>query len=283
MKTEEARQLADKALEELTATLGRGQSEKLKALLKTLARFHRYSWHNAMLIASQRPDATHVAGYRTWQRMRRNVKRGERAVTILAPMVYRGSRAEAEGDQKSPTPEEATDSERVRGFKPVFVFDIAQTDGQPLPDIDRISGDPHVYLERLKNMVSQRGLALEYSNQLAGADGMASPGKIVLRVGLDPANEFAVLAHELAHAILHHGDEPRAESRMVRETEAEATAFVVCQAVGLQTANACSDYIQLHAGTQQTLAASLGRIQRTAAIIIDGIRLLEEPTVRVAA
>jgi hypothetical protein len=108
-----------------------------------------------------------------------------------------------------------------------------------------------------------------------GADGVSRGGRISIRPGLAPAQEFSVIVHELAHELLHRGED-RPQSKTVRETEAEAVAFVVCQAIGLETGTAASDYIQLYDGKTDTLAASLNRIQYIASEIIMSITFNEE-------
>jgi hypothetical protein len=95
MKIEQAKQIATKAIEELSQALEAGHSEKLREYLGAMARFHRYSWHNVMLIASQRPDATHVAGFHTWQQLGRFVKKGAKGIMILAPIVRKENREDA--------------------------------------------------------------------------------------------------------------------------------------------------------------------------------------------
>src|SRR5207244_9968641 len=100
-------------------------SEDWVRALEQAARFHRYSWRNSLLIALQRPEATRVAGYRTWQSLGRQVRRGEHGIAILAPMVYR----------KRDDAEETDALVVLRGFKVVSVFDVAQTEGEELPDV----------------------------------------------------------------------------------------------------------------------------------------------------
>jgi len=163
----------------------------------------------------------------------------------------------------------------VVAFKAACVFDVSQTDGDPLPEFSRVNGDPGLHRERLKDLIVARDITLDYSDTIGGADGLSTRGRIVIRSGLEPAEEFSVLAHELAHVLMHHEDGITPESKQVRETEAEAVAFVVCQTVGLDTNSAASDYIQLYQGDRDTLVASLERIQRTATTIVDGI-LTEE-------
>lgn len=254
----ETHELARRAIERLAGELESGQSDRLKAYLAMLGRFRTYSPGNILLICMQCPQATHVAGYRAWQRLGRQVSHGAKAIRILAPMIRRARQAEDE-------------QERVVGFKTACVFDVTQTEGRPLPEFARVAGDPRTHLDNLRRLIRQRGLGLQYVENLGGADGLSSRKQIIMKAGLPPAEEFAVMVHELAHVSLHHGAGGRPDSKRVRETEAEAVAFVVCSAIGLETGTAASDYIQLYQGDGKTLLASLERIQKTAAEIIDGV------------
>ncbi len=262
MKIEQAKQIAGKAIEELSHALEAGHSEKLREYLGAMARFHRYSLHNIMLIATQRPDATHVAGFNTWKRLGRFVKKGAKGIMILAPVVIR---EEAEQEKKDNEQEKTG----IR-FRAVYVFDMTDTDGKPLPQFGNTEGDPSEYTNRIKEFVSARGIQLEYSDSIYPAQGQCSPGKIVILPGQGAAEEFATLAHELAHAILHHGEQRTETSKRVRETEAEAVAFVVCEGIGL-SAGSSVDYIHLYDGSKETLSASLERIQHTSAEILTAI------------
>lgn len=285
MKTEDAQKIAGTALDRLAAALEAGQSEDLRAYLATMGKFWRYSWGNQLLIAMQRPEATHVAGYRTWQSLGRQVKKGEKGAMILAPVVYDNRREAGREQHGDGTEHESADkpTETLMGFRAAYVFDIVQTEGRPLAQLDRVAGEPRDYLDRLKQLVTERGITLAYSDQLDGAHGVSQGGRIVLRTGMTPAEEFEVLSHETAHEALHQDDPANPASKTVRETEAEAVAYVVCQAIGLDTGTACSDYIQIWQGNRDTLAASLERIQRTAATIIEGIQVTEPLPQRAAA
>lgn len=262
MKIEQAKEIAGKAIEELSHALEAGHSEKLREYLGAMARFHRYSLHNIMLIATQRPDATHVAGFGTWKRLGRFVKKGAKGIMILAPVVIR---EEAEQERKGDEQEKTG----IR-FRAVYVFDMADTDGKPLPQFGNTEGDPSEYTNRIKEFVLGRGIQLEYSDAIYPAQGQCSPGKIVILPGQGAAEEFATLAHELAHALLHHGEQRTGTSKRVRETEAEAVAFVVCEGIGLSAGDSV-DYIHLYDGNKETLAASLERIQHTSAEILTAI------------
>jgi antirestriction protein ArdC len=273
MKTEQAKQLTDQAIERLAADLKQRRSETLTRYLTTMAKFHRYSFTNVMLIFCQRPTATHVAGFHTWLKFSRYVRKGEKGIAIFAPMRVKARGEDERND--SPARDDEQAPEIVLRFRIVHVFDIEQTDGEPLPEPARVEGDPAEHLIRLKSLIEKRGIGLEYSDTLGLADGASVGGRIIIKPGKSAAEEFAVLVHELAHELLHrNGEEPR-PSRTVRETEAEAVAFVVAHAAGLQTSTACSDYIQSYNGDIKTLTESLERIQRTSAEILAAV--LDQP------
>jgi len=263
MKVEQAREVASKAIEQLRQALESGQSGRLKEYLAAMARFHRYSWHNVMLIASQKPTATHVAGFHAWHRLGRFVNKGEKGIMILAPIVRR--KAESAG------PTETDESSTSVGFRAAYVFDVAQTDGQALPEIGSVNGDPREYRERLAKFVAGQGIALDYSEDIAPARGTSSGGKIALLPGQSPAEEFATLAHEIAHELMHRAERRNATTKRVRETEAEAVAFVVCSAIGLDTGTAAQDYIGLYGGDAKLLSESLQCVQQTASQILNAI------------
>jgi len=262
MKVEQAKQIASKAIEQLSQALERGHSERLREYLAAMARFHRYSLDNIMLIASQRPEATHVAGFQTWKQFGRYVKKGAQGILILAPVLLRK-------DAENPDREEGTEKPVVH-FRAVYVFDVADTDGNPLPELGNAEGDPSGHTHRLKEFVSSRGIQLEYSDAIYPAQGQCSPGKIVLLSGQSVAEEFATLAHETAHSLLHQNSRRTEKTKCVRETEAEAVAFVVCEAIGLKAQNS-ADYIQLYSGDKDTLTESLEYVQHVSAEILAAI------------
>lgn len=262
MTTEQAKNLSEDAISRLMEALERGQSEALKTYLSVMSRFHKYSWGNCLLIYSQRPKATHVAGFHAWLKVRRYVRKGEKGIVILAPMVGR----KKSGDE--PAEDEQT---RLFGFRAAHVFDVSQTDGEPLPEFATVNGDPQRYTDRLVKFVASQSIALEYDSVIAPAKGMSSGGKITLLPDLPLAEHFAVLAHETAHELLHKGERRSQTTHTIRETEAEAVAFVVSTAIGLDANTSSSDYIQLHAGDKATLAESLAFIQQTATVILQAI------------
>jgi antirestriction protein ArdC len=263
MNSENIKTVTNQAIKQLVAALNQGRSETLTQYLAVIGRFRRYSLRNVMLIASQKPTATHVAGFHAWHKLGRFVKKGEKGILILAPIIRR----KAENDEQNETDESST----ALGFRAAYVFDISQTDGQELPEIGSVNGDPREYRERLAKFVAEQYIALEYSDEIAPARGTSAGGKITLLPDQPPAEEFATLAHELAHEMMHRDERRNNTSKRSRETEAEAVAFVVCHAIGLETGSASSDYIQLYEGDAKLLTASLEYIQNTAIRILNAI------------
>ncbi|MBI1374557.1 MAG: DUF1738 domain-containing protein [Phycisphaera sp.] len=260
MKTADAKKIADTAVQELAEQLAQGRSEALIQYLDTMARFHHYSWHNVMMILSQRPDASRVAGFRTWKKLDRFVKRGEKGIAIFVPIRVKAT-------------DPVTDEEKkVLRFKVGYVFDIAQTEGEPLADyeIARSSGDPGEHLDTLKSFVASQEIELHYAGNLGGAEGVSKGGRIDILESLSPAEEFAVLAHEIAHEMMHRGEDRATLTKTVKETEAEAVAYVVCKAVGIESPGS-ADYVLMYQGDADTLGESLERIQRAAARVMTAI------------
>lgn len=263
MNREEALQKSEDALQELALDLQSGRSETLVKYLDVMGRFHRYSFGNCMLIAMQKPEATVVAGFGHWKKMGRFVKKGERGIGILAPLV---SKRKAEEDSL-----EDEKSKRVFGFRVVHVFDVSQTEGKELPELATFTGDPGQKLQDLEEVVRGKGIELQYEAIAGGALGVSSGGKITVIPGLEAAEQFAVLAHELAHEMLHRGDRRKDTTKIIRETEAEAVAYAVSRAVGLNGSTSSSDYIKLWNGDNEVLMQSLDLIRNVASSIISDL------------
>jgi hypothetical protein len=268
MKLEEVNLKTKEAVDFLVQSLESGQSAVLTQYLGAMAKFRNYSFGNIMLIARQKPDATHVAGYRTWTSLGRFVRRGEKGIFILAPMV----RNKRTNDENTEQNADAKGTQRtLYGFRGVHVFDVTQTEGQELPRLGEVNGDVSGYRERLFKFVESQSVELSLSEGIAPAKGLSHGGKITLLCGMQPAEEFSTLTHEIAHEMLHRGDRRTLTTKQVRETEAEAVAFVVCQAIGLETGTASADYIHLWRGDADLLRESLEAVQQTAAVILGGI------------
>ncbi len=264
MKREEISGLIEQGVRELHEALASGRSDQLQKYLDVMARFPRYSFNNCLLIAIQNPECTMVQGFRAWKKLGRKVKKGEKGIGIIAPLVYRKKGDAPVSDEENPS--------TIRGFKVVHVFDVSQTEGDELPQLASISGDPGENVTALENVIRSEGIALEYDFPPSGAEGVSQKGKIIVRPDLAPAEKFSVLVHEMSHELLHACKKRRKETtKTIRETEAEAVAHVVCHAVGIESIGHSADYIHLYHGDVDVLTESLDAIQKTAATILDAI------------
>lgn len=259
-----AREVIAENVQLLIDQLEAGHSEALTDYLNAMSRFHNYSLGNIFEIARQRPDATRVAGFWTWKNLGRAVKKGEKGIRILAPIMGIRRKKDEEANKDITKQNAAV----VCGFRSTYVFDVSQTEGADLPDMREVSGDPGENSERLAAFVRSRGITLVYNANIAPALGMSYGGRIAILPGQSKAEEFSTLVHETAHELLHKAERRTATTKTVRETEAEAVAFVVGKAVGLVTGTASADYIHLYHGNASLLAESLEVIQKTAAVIL---------------
>lgn len=249
----------------LIEQLEAGHSEALTNYLTAMSRFHHYSFGNVMEIARQMPTATRVAGFFAWKQLGRFVKAGSKGIRILAPIVGVRRKTDEEAAKSDPI---YPNKPVLVGFRSAYVFDISQTDGVDLPEMREVSGDPGENLDRLTAFVRSHGIQLAYSDDLKGALGMSYGGRIAILSGQTKAEEFSTLVHETAHELLHKAERRTATTKTVRETEAEAVAFVVGKAVGPVTGSASADYIHLYHGNASLLAESLEVIQQTASVIL---------------
>ncbi len=247
--------------------LEQGHSETLTAYLRAMARFRKYSFGNVLAIARQKPDASHVAGIRTWNELGRFVNKGEKGIAILAPVIGKSRKKQS---QNSDSEGAESNKSALLGFRRVFVWDILSTHGMPLPELERVTGEPGIYLDRLRDFVNAQGISLEYTESIAPALGTASGNTIRLLPGQSKPEEFNTLVHELAHLALKHGERRTAITKTVRETEAEAVAFVVAQGIGLK-ADQSASYIQLYHGDANLLIESLSMVQQVAAAILSAV------------
>jgi antirestriction protein ArdC len=236
-------------------------TDEWQRFLDYQSRFHNYSFGNVLLIAAQRHEATRVAGFRAWQKMNRFVRKGEKAIFILAPMVYKNTEA-SEGD----------DERVIRGFKWVPVFDVAQTDGEELPAIcNRLAGDdPAGFFAQLVAVAESIGYTVEDAELPGSTNGDCSFAlhRIRVEVSNSPAQRVKTLAHEIAHAILHEDF----KDRRLAELEAESTAYIVCASLGFNSENYSFGYVATWAGGGDEaiagIKASCDRIQKTAATML---------------
>jgi antirestriction protein ArdC len=228
------------------------------------SRFHRYSMGNTLLIAAQCPDASQVAGYKSWQKLGRQVRKGEKAIRILAPIVVK-KRDEESGEERR----------AVVGFRGTCVFDVKQTDGDDLPappacahaEGDDLAG----YLPALEAHARSLGFAVEYKSTGSAALGYcdSEARRIVVSDELSANATFSVLVHELAHA---HGLGYRDHGRAECETIVEATTAIVLGSLGFDPSGFSIPYIATWARDEEGLEA----LERFASTIDETARKLED-------
>lgn len=240
-------------LEELALATDKARtSEEMVRYLDFCAKFHEYSANNIFLIMLSRPDATRVAGYNQWLKLGRHVKRAERGIQILAPLVHKN------------VDENGIESTHLYGFKVTHVFDFSQTEGDPLPQQPawKSLGQNDELRKKLMKYAQSKGISVSYEKLDNDTQGASLGGKIIL----SPSSGVKTLAHELCHEILHHEASP-GFSHVEREIEAESAAFIICRHYGLSGLS-CPNYNSLQGGTGELILQHFQRILGVAAEII---------------
>jgi len=203
-----------------------------------------------------------------WNQLGRRVKKGEKGIRILAPIIGTRRKKDAEPDKDIRNQNQPV----LVGFRSVWVWDISSTEGRDLPELSaQVTGDVGIYRERLMDFVIGQGITLEFKGSIAPALGMCYGDRIVLLPGQSPAEEFSTLVHELTHSFLHRAERRIVTTKTVRETEAEAIAFVVGTTIGLDSGRNSADYIALYHGDAALLTESLEVIQKTSALILSAL------------
>ncbi|MDQ6945667.1 MAG: ArdC family protein [Actinomycetota bacterium] len=250
--------------------------EDWKAMLDIAARLHRYSARNVMLILSQRPaGVTMVAGYRRWQSLGRQVRKGEQGIAILAPCVYR----------KRPIDDAAAGHDSpeltriLRGFRVAYVWDESQTDGEALPDVRPellVGDDPAQLWAGLVAQLDGCGYTVSRGD-CGGANGFTDflARKVMVRDDVDELQAAKTLCHETAHALLHDpSQQPVARARA--EVEAESVAYIVCQRAGLATTDYSLPYVaRWSGGDADVVRSTADRVLGAARRILDGLGLAD--------
>lgn len=267
-----------KDIKEITKQLEQGvkdvfESDKYKEYLDFMTKFYNYSVNNIMLIMMQKPEASLVAGYKTWQtKFKRQVKKREKGITILAPCSHKKI-VEQDGEEKEFF---------WTSFRAVKVFDISQTEGEAVPSyISTLTGEVEHYddlMEKLKN-VSPVPVGFEKMKRANGYFHIEEK-RIAIKDGMSEQQTIKTLIHEISHAILHdkeNGSEKDANGN-TREIQAESVAYTVCSILGLDTSDYSFGYVAGWSKDKEAkeLNASMEVIRKTAKQIIDGLQENEE-------
>lgn len=268
------------------------ESEKFKEYLTTMSKFYNYSFNNTLLIAMQKPDATLIAGYTSWQRnFDRHVMKGEKGIKILAPAPYKAQEEREKIDPATQKPVLDADGKPVTetvevmrpAFKVVSVFDVSQTDGKELPDIavDELTGSVENYAAFFEALKQESPVPILFEDIPGGAKGYFShvENRIAIQEGMSEIQTVKTAIHEIAHAKLHaiNPDEKVApeerKDRHTKEVEAESVAYTVCQRYGIETSDYSFGYIAGWSSDKDTkeLKGSLETIRSTAAEMIESI------------
>ena len=271
-----------------------GDMEKYRNYLRTMSRFHNYSLNNQALIHLQRPDATLVAGYNRWRdKFSRHVLRGEKGITIIAPTPYKKKIEQEKLDPDTKLPILDADGKIVTEekeieipmFRPVKVFDYAQTDGKPLPErvaspVANLTGSVENYEAFMEALRRSSPVPVEFKSLSAEMDGYFSPKSqsITLREGMSEVQTVSAAVHEIAHAKLHNYGlqqvaERKAKSRNTEEVEAESISFMVCAYFGIETGANSFGYVATWSKNAELpeFRASLDTIGKTANGIITDV------------
>ena len=266
-------------IKELTEKLEEGvkavfESDRYKEYLACMSKFHNYSLNNCLLISAQYPAATAVAGYRSWQQnFGRQVRKGEKAIKILAPCKYKVE-TEEKDENGEPKMMELT------GFRVVSVFALEQTEGKELPSIgvDELSGDVKDYHRIFNALVSISPVPVRFEEIEGGAKGYYHDGekRIAIQSGMSQAQTIKTMIHEMSHQHLHSKealDPDHPIDRRTKEVEAESIAYTVCSRYGLDTSDYSFGYVAGWSSGRETreLKNSLERIRTAADEMITGI------------
>ena len=268
------------------------ESEKYRNYLSTMSKFHNYSFNNTLLIAMQKPEATLVAGYQAWQKnFNRHVNKGEKGIRILAPAPYK---IKEERDKLDPvTGEVMLDQDgmpqteeveiKIPAFRAVSVFDVSQTDGEPIPELEakELLSTVDGYEDFIKAITYVAPAPIGFEDIPGDSKGYFSPteNRIAVQEGMSESQTIKTMVHETAHSMRHNKEVNKenifgpAKDRNTKEVEAESIAFTVCNHFGIDTSDYSFGYIAGWSSGKdmRELKSSLDTIRRTASELITGI------------
>lgn len=256
------------------------QSENFRQFLLTLAKFHDYSIGNLILIMIQKPNAIHVAGFTTWKDLHRWVKKGEKGISILAPCMPPKSKKPASGERSDVENEEDEQEKELRPlyFKVVYVFDVSQTEGKPLPEFEvpALTGEANeAFFEKVLRLAKDQGLAVSFESrpqQDPDIKGMYSGKSIWIKPEESRAQQLKTLLHEMAH---YYSEGVFRIPRRDAETIAESVAFTVGAHFGFDTGTRSFPYVALWSQDKKVLEENLASIRKVSAKIFEGLNQIE--------
>ena len=269
-----------KDIEKITEELEQGvkevfTSEQYAEYLAFVSKFYNYSANNCILIWMQKPDASLVAGFKAWQtKFKRNVKKGEKGIQILAPCPKKF--------KKIVKDEDGNETEKVINyttFRTTYVFDISQTEGEDIPKfVNDLTGDVERFEELVEKLVELSPVPVSFEKFESPAKGYYdhSEGRIVVQPDMSEQQTLKTLIHEISHAILHNDEdgEQKEADRHTKEVQAESVAYTVCAAFGIDTSEYSFGYVASWSEGREVkeLTASMDVIRNTAKDIIESLK-----------
>ena len=267
------------------------ESEKYKSYLSTMSKFHNYSFNNTLLIAMQKPEATLVAGYQAWQKnFERHVNKGEKAIRILAPAPYK---IKEERDKLDPVtgemmfdengmPQKEETEVTIPAFRAVSVFDVSQTDGKPIPELEvnELLSTVEGYEDFVQALMNISPVPIAFEDIPGDSKGYFSTAekRIAVQENMSESQTLKTMVHEVVHSMLHDKEVNQSmdipvKDRNTKEVEAESVAFTVCQHFGIDTSDYSFGYIAGWSSgrNMKELKSSLDTIRKTASELITGI------------
>lgn len=283
-RTEKLKKLTDRLEQGIRSVF---ESERYREYLSVMERFHSYSMNNTILIMLQKPEASYVAGYKTWESLGRYVKKGEQGIQILVPCFYKKKEeveaSDSDRKEKGDAVSDADDKEKEAVkeqqeilhtyFRPATIFDISQTEGKPLPELTtELQGQVPEYERFFDALEKASPVPIrfdEWSSRRKGYYDLIKQ-EIVIKAGMSEPQNIKTAVHEMAHSILHK-DRNHVKDSVSMEIEAESVAYVVCQHYGLDTSEYSFNYLAGWSSSEDMpeLKASLQRIQQTSHDLID--------------
>lgn len=252
-------------------------SEKYRKYISAMSKFPRYSINNCILIASQLPEASLVCGFRKWQtEFNRTVNKGEHGIMILAPIKGKTEVEEEVFDENNKAVVDENGNQKIekvtreyQTFRPVYVFDVSQTSGDPIPALaSELDENVDSFEETKRILISISPVPVSFEVINGGANGYYSPtaGKIVVDERLPQLQMLKTMIHEIAHATLGHGSKEDKWDRQTKEVQAESVAYWVTQMIGLDTSDYSFGYISGWSKDKEVseLKESLDVIKQTA-------------------
>lgn len=254
------KQTLEDLTEKLLKQIEEGRSEGYLQYLRFASRFYSYSFGNLMLIQHQMPDASRVASFNKWKSLGRQVRKGQKSLKILAPLVL--TKKDQQGNE----------STKCFGFKAVSVFDISQTEGDDLPEspFQLNAADPSDLYGQLKRLIESKGISVvEVDEKMSWFGSMSRVSGIKINKNHSDQDKALSLIHELAHYVLGHGTEDtKGLSLSERECQAESTAFIVAESLGM-TASVSKDYLLSYGTDRQMFLKNLEMILQASRKILD--------------